>query len=201
MKTNKIFIYVIVILLIIAITALTTWYFVKGNKPLSSNNNSQTENNFPNGNTNEVTLPTTGNNVIQATNSDTTLRFINEYTTEFYTADKNLLIMFGSWCSHCKEELKDVEKIVSYYKDNKNVKVILIAHEYQDTISDLTKLVEQDFDFGDMQIFIDLKRIIRKTIDPEASTVPISYVVDKNGKILVKNNGAITLDIAKDMLK
>jgi len=109
--------------------------------------------------------------------------------------------MFGSWCSHCQEELEDVEKIVEYYKNNKAVNIILIAHEYEDTISDLTKLVEQDFNFGKIEILVDLKRTIRKTIDPEANTVPISYVVDKNGKVLEKNDGAITLDIAKDMLK
>ena len=160
-------------------------------------------NNIVAGNTenNEFNIPTAGNDTVIETNSKTTLRIINEYDTSFFTAKKNLLIMFGSWCEHCQEEIKDIEEIVNYYYDNKNVNVILIAHEYDDTISDLKDLVEEDVDFKDTEVFIDLGRIIRKAIDPEASTVPISYVVDNDGNILIKHNEAITLNTAKEMLK
>lgn len=196
MKKN-IFISVALILFLLVLGIFTALCLVN-NSP-SANNTIPNENET--NNENPYQLPVVGNDYIIKTNSDTSLRVINEYTTEFFDSDKNLLIMFGSWCSHCAEELKDVEKIVEYYKENKNVNVILIAHEYKETISDLTNLVEKDFNFGNTQVFIDLKRIIRKTIDPEASTVPISYIVDKNGKVIEKNDGAITLDIAKDMLK
>lgn len=148
----------------------------------------------------DTTFPTEGNDTIITTGSKTTLRIINEYDKNFFTSKKNLLIMFGSWCEHCKEEIKDIEEIVKYYKNSKDIKVILIAHEYEDTVEDLKSMVENDVDFSDMEVFIDLKRIIRKTIDPEASTVPISYVVDNDGSILVKHDSAITLDKAKEML-
>ena len=149
----------------------------------------------------KISLPTTGNDYIIDTKSGTKIRVINEYTTEYFTADKNLLIMFGSWCSHCEEELNDVEQIVTFYKNNSDVNVILIAHEFEDTVNDLISLVEKDFNFGNTPVFIDLKRTIRQPLDPEASTVPISYVVDKDGNVLKKHSDAITLDIAKDMLK
>jgi len=199
MKKKELFISITLILFIMAMIVLTVWYLVT-HKETIIGNNSPSEIISPNGN-NNIDIPTTGNDTIITTSSATSLRIINEYTTDFFTANRNLLIMFGSWCSHCQEELEDVEKIVEYYKNNKAVNIILIAHEYEDTISDLTKLVEQDFNFGKIEILVDLKRTIRKTIDPEANTVPISYVVDKNGKVLEKNDGAITLDIAKDMLK
>lgn len=194
---NK-FVLLILISFITCVLGVSVWYFSKNDKP-STNNNSLSGNETHKNET-SIDIPQSGNDTIITTKADTSLRFINEYTTEFFTADKNLLIMFGSWCSHCSEELKDIEKILNHYKDNKDVNVILIAHEYESTISDLITIVEQDFDFGNRQILIDLKRVMRKKLDPEANTVPISYVVDKKGNLLQKHDSAITLDIAKDML-
>lgn len=163
--------------------------------------NNKTKEPINNNTNNGLNLPTTGNDYIIETKSGAKIRVINEYTTEYFTSDKNLLIMFGSWCAHCKEEFEDIKQIVGFYKDNNDVNVILIAHEFEDTVSDLVTLVEEDFKIQNTPVFIDLKRIIRKNLDPEASTVPISYVVDKDGNVLEKYNDAITLDIAKDMLK
>ena len=163
--------------------------------PIDGSNSTDT--NINNG----LNLPTTGNDYIINTKSGAKIRVINEYTTEYFTSDKNLLIMFGSWCAHCKEEFEDVKQIVEFYKDNNEVNVILIAHEFEDTVNDLVTLIEDDFKIKNTPVFIDLKRIIRKNLDPEASTVPISYVVNKDGNVLQKYNDAITLDIAKDMLK
>lgn len=196
---NKKYLIICITITFIALTFGITIgiYFSKNmneNTTEITNNNTTTENN-------EFNLPTTGNYTVIEINSKTTLRVINEYDKSFFTAKKNLLIMFGSWCEHCQEEIKDIEEIVNYYYDNKNVNVILIAHEYDDTISDLKDLVEEDVDFKDTEVLIDLGRIVRKTIDPEASTVPVSYVVDKNGNILNKHDSAITLDKAKEMLK
>lgn len=173
--------------------------FIAVTKNVNKNNTGTDK--LPVTNDNKISLPTTGNDTVITTNSKTTLRVINEYDKAFFTEKKNLLIMFGSWCNHCKEEIKDIEQIVKYYENNKDVKVILIAHEYEDTIEELKSMLENDVDFGDAEVFIDLKRIIRKTIDPEASTVPISYVVDSDGNILNKHDSSITLTEAKEMLK
>lgn len=203
MKKKEIFISVVLIVFILAMLGITIWYLLTHKVPVVDNSNNPSEIISPNenGEQSNINLPTTGNDTIITTNSKTSLRIINEYTTDFFTADKNLLIMFGSWCSHCAEELEDVEKILEYYKNNKSVNVILIAHEYEGTVADLITLVEQDVNFGNIEVFVDLKRVIRKTLDPEASTVPISYVVDKKGNVLKTHSSAITLDIAKDMLK
>lgn len=191
---------VIILILLIAVIYLA---FFKDNSTNVNNNPNLNNNAITNNETNtgnNLNLPTEGNNTILTTNSLTTLRVINEYDKSFFTKDKNLLIMFGSWCPNCEEELVEIEKILDYYKDNKDVNVIVIAHEFEDTINDLISLVEDEVDFGDAEVKIDLKRIIRKTIDPEASTVPISYVVDKNGNVLEVLSESITLEKAKDMI-
>lgn len=154
----------------------------------------------PDENSESLNLPTEGNNTVLTTNSKTTLRVINEYDNSFFTANKNLLIMFASWCPNCQEEINEIEKILDYYKNNKNVNVILIAHEFDNTVTDLIKMIENDVNFGDVEIKIDLGRVIRKTIDPEASTIPISYVVDKNGNILESFNDSLTLKKAIQMV-
>ena len=46
-------------------------------------------------------------------------------------------------------------------------------------------------DFQDIEVKLDLSRIIRKTIDPEASTVPMSYVVDKKGNPVLILQGKV----------
>ena len=85
----------------------------------------------------EFQIPESGNDTIIKTSTSTTLRFINEYDKNLFKKNKNLLIMFGSWCPNCQEEISEIEKILDYYENNKNIDVILIAHEYQNTIKDL----------------------------------------------------------------
>jgi len=205
MQKKYILTLIITFILGIVIGAVCTYVYTKNNN--TGNNNVVTGNESENNNgqeesgeNNTLNLPTEGNNTVLTTQSDTTLRVVNEYDKNFFTAKKNLLIMFASWCPNCQEEISEIEKILKHYKNSKDVNVVLIAHEYSDTVTDLIELVENDVDFGNVEIKIDLGRIIRKTIDPEASTIPISYVVDKNGKILEVHNASLTLEKAIDMV-
>lgn len=179
---------------------LTSKDTVKPNNNLGEtnpqNNNSQITNE-----NNSLNLPTAGNDTVITTKSATTLRVVNEYDKNFFTAEKNLLIMFASWCPNCQAEIAEIEKILNKYKNNSNINIVLIAHEYEDTVEDLIKLVEQDVNFGNTEVKIDLGRVIRRKIDPEASTIPISYVVDKTGKVLAVYNESLTLEKATEMLE
>jgi len=167
-----------------------------GNKnPIINNNNNSMYQDSP------LDIPTEGNLTVIDTNVDTSIRVINQCDETFFSAKKNLLIMFASWCPNCQEEISEVEKILKYYKDNKNVNVVLIAHEYEETITDLIHLIENDVDFGNIEVNLDLKRIIRKTIDPQASTIPISYVVDNDGNVLAVYNESLTLEKAIQMVE
>ena len=195
----------------------TILFFITNNQSSTNANNitnsttaNNSTNNVVNSNTefkengnenNELNLPTVGNDTVIKTNSKTTLRVVNEYDTSFFKSKKNLLIMFASWCPNCQEEISEIEKILNHYKNNKNVNIVLIAHEYSDTVKDLISLVENDVDFGNVEIKIDLGRVIRKNIDPEASTIPISYVVDKSGKVLSVWDDSLTLQQAIEMIE
>ena len=205
MQKKNIIILLITFILGLVIGILCTYVYTTNN---TGNNNVITGNESKNNNNSEqepneytpLDLPTEGNNTVISTKSDVSLRVVNEYDKNFFTAKKNLLIMFASWCPNCQEEISEIEKILKHYKNSKDVNVMLIAHEYDNTVTDLIDLVENDVDFGNVEIKVDLGRIIRKTIDPEASTIPISYVIDKNGKVLDVYNESLTLEKAIDMV-
>ena len=149
-------------------------------------------------------IDTETNDTVIKTNNETKIRIINKMDKSMFTAKKNLLIMFASWCPNCQEEILEIEAIINHYKDNKDVNVIVIAHEFNKEdypVSSLITLLEENVNYGDFEVFLDFGRIIRGTIDPEANTIPISYVVDKNGKILQKHEQSLTLDKAIEMLK
>lgn len=205
MQKKHILILIITFILGIIIGAVCTYVYTTSNNGSNKNITTGNENNNNNeqqepGEYTPLDLPTEGNNTVLTTESDTTLRVVNEYDKNFFTAKKNLLIMFASWCPNCQEEISEIEKILKHYKNSKDVNVVLIAHEYDNTVTDLIDLVENDVDFGNVEIKVDLGRVIRKTIDPEASTIPISYVVDKNGKVLEVHNESLTLEKAIDMV-
>ena len=191
---NHLPVIIVIFILGLIIVGTTIYYFTKLTENTIQNNANNNEEES------DLNLPSTGNDRIINTNTNTTIRVINDFDKTFFTHNKNLLIMFASWCPNCQKEISEIEKILEHYKNDKNVNIILIAHEYQDTVTDLIDLVENDVDFGKTEIKLDLGRIIRKEIDPEASTIPISYVVDKDGKILEKFNDSLTLEKAIDMI-
>ena len=191
---------IVTFILGLLIGGLCVYFYMNKNTTENPSNQNEIVNNEQLENNNSLNLPTEGNNTVLTTRSDTTLRVVNEYDKAFFTNKKNLLIMFASWCPNCQAEISEIEKILKHYKNDKDVNVVLIAHEYNDTVTDLIELVENDVDFGNVEIKIDLGRVVRKKIDPEASTIPISYVVDKNGSVLKTFNASLTLEKAKEMI-
>lgn len=199
MKKQNVAIITTILVFILLTLAIVIYYYIPSKTEEGTNTNVPVvENNKPD---NTINVATEGNDMILKTSSDTSIRVINEFDINMFTAKKNLVIMFGSWCEHCQEEIQEIGKIIKYYEKNPNVNIIVVAHEFSDTIPNLISLVENDVDFGKREVYLDLERVIRATLDPEASTVPVSYVVDSIGNVLGKHSDAITLDIAKDMLK
>ena len=195
---------IIVIVILLGISVFSVYYIFNNNdvpnisNETTNNGNSETNNENPNV---PYDIPDKGNLTVIDTNVDTSIRVVNEFDETFTAYDKNLLIMFASWCPNCKEEISEIEKILNRYKNSKNINVVLIAHEYEDTITDLVDLIENDVNFGNIEVNLDLKRVIRKHIDPTASTIPISYVIDKKGNILNKHDDSLTLEKAIEMVE
>ena len=203
MKKKEIIFALIIFILMFSLLTLLLFIMIEKQEHIISNNGTNTQTIAGLGPLKE-SIPTIGNDMVLKTHSETKIRIVNEYNKNVLTAKKNLFIMFASWCPSCKEEITEIENIINEYKDNKDVNVIVIAHEFNQSdypLEGLISLLENDVNYGDFEIWVDFDRVIRKELDPEASTIPISYVVDKNGKILSKHESTLTLEKAKEMLK
>lgn len=132
--------------------------------------------------------------VIQ-TNSNTTIRVINDFDKSMFNNTETALIMWATWCKNCEDELQDLKKILEYYA-NTDLQVILIAHEYEK--QDLIDFVEQELDF-ECEIYLDLKRTIRHNIDKDEDSVPVTYFLDKKCNVLNKHRGPISFDEFKNL--
>ena len=140
----------------------------------------------------------TDNNHVIKTNSKSTIRNISSFDKTMFEGKKSILLMWGSWCPNCAEEFDDLEEILEYYKGT-NINIQFIAHDFElNTLVDF--LEREDIDY-DTQVFLDLKRVIRGAIDPEASTVTVTYFLAENVKKKYKQNEVITLEKVKDIVK
>ena len=43
-------------------------------------------------------------------------------------------------------------------------------------------------------MYFDEERVIRANFDPEASSVPLTYIIDENAKLIASHTGTISLD-------
>ena len=196
---NKKTIATILIALVIVITSTIIYFIIKDN---DNNNNkvnstiSGTEISKEEFNTNLENI--TDNNYIIKTNSKSTIRNISSFDKTMFEGKKSILFMWGSWCPNCAEEFDDLEEILEYYKD-KDIHIQFIAHDFE--LNTLVDFLEREDINYDTEVFLDLKRVIRGAIDPEASTVPVTYFLDEKVNIKYKHDEVITLEKVKEIVK
>lgn len=153
----------------------------------SKNNESKTDS--------EIVFNETDNSQIITTNSNSTIRIINYYDENMFKGENTILFMWASWCPHCATELDALNDILAKYKDDPDFNIVFITHEFKDSgIDNLLELLEGGTVDYDTEILVDFGRVIRHAIDPEASTVPKTYFLDKESNVLYKIDDAITVE-------
>lgn len=185
-KNKKLILICTIILTIIAlITFIYTLieYFINKdalNNTLENNTNSNTK--FEN------TISEVNNTIIKV-DEDSSIRIINEYDENMFKGHKSLIFFWASWCSHCQEEYDVVKTAISNYQ-NQGYEIYVISHD--DDQSELAEFMKNnDFNY---EVYFDKTRIIRKNIDPEASSVPLTYILNENAELIDSHNGPITLE-------
>lgn len=186
-KTKKAILWCTIILTIIVLIIFiyTLIEYISSNKELDgtlneSNNNSSTEI--------EYTM-SEGNNKVITVDEDSSIRVITEYDEDMFKGHKSLIFFWASWCSHCQEEYDVVKTAISDYQ-NQGYKIYVISHDYEESqLADFMK--NNDFNY---EVYFDQNRIIRKNINPEASSVPLTYILDEEGRLIDYHDGPITLD-------
>ena len=196
MKNKKITIIIIAISILVCASIFFLLFYT--NKEKSNDNNSINATYISKEDFNTNLENITDNNHVIKTNSKSTIRNISFFDKTMFEGKKSILLMWGSWCPNCAKEFDDLEEILEFYKDT-DINIQFIAHDFElNTLVDF--LEREDIDY-DTQVFLDLKRVIRGAIDPEASTVPVTYFLDENVNIKYKHNEVITLEKVKEIVK
>ncbi|MBI6871088.1 TlpA family protein disulfide reductase [Clostridium aciditolerans] len=104
------------------------------------------------------------------------------------------LNFWATWCPPCRGEMPDIQKL---YEENKNSDFIIIAiniGEDKDTVKSFI-----DSNGYKFQILLDSDQ---STASKYSITgIPASFFIDKNGNIIYKKTGAMTLDEMKAYIK
>lgn len=181
---SRIILYIIILLVIIAaicfIYTLVQYLSTKGEN-LNSDNTSTTAPSSSSASLN--------NNQIITVDNNSTIRIVTDYDENMFKGHKSLIFFWASWCSHCQEEYDVLKAALTDYQ-NKGYTIYVISHD-----NDINELAEymrkNDLNY---EVFFDEKRIIRSNINPEANSVPLTYILDKDAKLIDSHEGPITLE-------
>lgn len=109
---------------------------------------------------------------------------VKSYDESMFKGKKSLVFIWASWCSHCLDEISVIKETMKDYS-NKGYNIYAISHD--NDLDTLTAFMEKEnIEFN---VYFDKGRIMRSKFDPEASTVPLLYVLNKDISIGKKNDG------------
>lgn len=190
MKLNKtkILLYIIIFLTILSFISFVytlIQYVSKKDGEVSDTDNQNIANS-------EYTI----NNNIISINETSSVRIITEYSENMFKGHKSLIFFWASWCSHCQNELDVLKAAISDYQD-KGFTIYLISHDYE--VNELVEYMKaNDINY---EVYFDEKRIIRANLDPEASSVPLTYILNEDGKLVDSYESTITLEELDNLIE
>ena len=102
-----------------------------------------------------------------------------------------LLNFFATWCGPFKREMPELQKLHEKYQDNKSFVLISVGREH--SVEEVKKFAEEN------------KLTFAFAADPQRETyklfatglIPRCYVIDRNGKIVLRTVGYNEADPAK----
>lgn len=184
LKKSKIVLYILSALVITTFISFTYTLIEyiserkKGNNDTYNTNITNTSNYEYNDNSDIITV-----------DENSSIRIVTEYNENMFKGHKSLIFFWASWCSHCQEEFDVLKTALSDYQD-RGFKIFVISHDYD--VNELARYMkDNDLNY---EVYFDEQRIIRKNINPEASSVPLTYILNENGKLVDSYESAITLE-------
>ncbi|MGL4981172.1 MAG: TlpA family protein disulfide reductase [Fusobacteriaceae bacterium] len=113
---------------------------------------------------------------------------------------KNILINFtASWCPFCKEEkVKLKDDYNKFLKNRKDFEVLMVFGDYgRETKESVEKYMKQmGYSFP---TYYDAEKVVAKEIS--LKSIPLNYYLDKDGKIIGKNQHYYDIEALKPLLK
>lgn len=186
---------IFLVIFVSVVFVYTLIQYISNIQDINNTNNTEIENNTTNNNSKDENTKSDANSTVIKVDDDSSIRIITEYDENMFKGHKSLIFFWASWCSHCQEEYDVVKTAISDLQ-NQGYKIYVISHDYyKDELAEFMK--KNDFNY---EVYFDETRIIRKNIDPEASSVPLTYILDENAKLIDYYDGTITMQELKDLM-
>ncbi len=188
---KNVFVAIIIVVLTLLVTVFL--FFVSSMPKDWTSSSSNNKDSYSFEEENENIEPQEGDAI--STSTGAKVHIVNSYNEKMFKGKKSLVFFWASWCSHCLEELDVIKESMKTYS-NRDFNIYVISHDYK--LQELTSFMEKENIQFDM--YFDENRIIRKNIDPPASSVPLLYVINEDISIAKKADGAVTFDKVKQFV-
>ena len=104
----------------------------------------------------------------------------NPHALAEYKGKVIFINFWATWCGPCLGEMPEIQKFYDIYKNNPNVQFLIISNQPSNEISAFIKKTNYTFP------------VFQASGTPAilaTNTIPTSYLIDKNGKIIFKKTG------------
>ena len=112
---------------------------------------------------------------------------VDDRQLDDYRGKPLIINIWASWCGPCRAEMQSLEKLAGKY-DKKQFNLIGIStDDYRKRALSLISQTKITFDN-----YIDKNLVLENMLG--ANRIPLTILVDKNGKVLKKFNGSLNWD-------
>lgn len=110
-----------------------------------------------------------------------------------YRGQNVFLNFWASWCEPCVDEMPDIEKIYQTYQDQGLVVLTINTGEDKTTVTEFMQ--QHGYTFP---VLLDLN--LNTARQYKTTSIPVSFFINKDGKIAAKKVGLITAEEIKQQL-
>lgn len=116
-----------------------------------------------------------------------------EVSLSDYKGKKVFLNFWASWCPPCKAEMPEMEKL---YQETKDSDLVILAVNLAEDKSTVQKFISGNkYNFP---VLLDSDNSV--AIKYQVASIPTSYFIDKDGNIVAKHIGSMTLENMKSYI-
>ncbi|GIM27649.1 hypothetical protein CPJCM30710_03150 [Clostridium polyendosporum] len=184
----KKFIFPILAVLLFSISMYTVINFNKDNS--NTNSNSSTQATINNEDTVKNSQSSTTSEKVSAL--DFRLKDLNgkEVSLNDFKGKKVFLNFWATWCPPCRAEMPDIEKL---YQETKDSDLVILAVNIGEDNNTVKSFIDKNtYNF---RVLLDTDQSVASKYD--IVSIPTSFFIDKEGYIIAKKIGAMSLEEMK----
>ncbi|WP_235989381.1 TlpA family protein disulfide reductase [Psychroserpens algicola] len=121
---------------------------------------------------------------IQLKNYNWQLQTVDGTDFNFSAAEGKVVVLnfWATWCPPCIAEMPSLEKLYQDYKSNEDVIFLFVSNEDSDKLHKF--MMDKDYSFPVYQ------PLTQYPSEFEVSSIPRTFIIDKNGAIVIDKSGA-----------